>query len=245
MVAPSAFLSLLIASKTSLALAQKTWPSSLEFLAKGSDEEYKDFVTPLAQMTKCLGMRHGESWGQTAEQGLRSLQTPDDHSFRMFSCSSFFMVLVHAGLKLKQWIATMPAAPKQVASLANLSFPCPPNLLRSTHCRNKADLHSDLGFILPREGRKRDYRRLAARQAAVKPFSGDESAHLFWATQHAREFKCVNWFQSFEAITMIQTRDLTTHRLLFLDVWSLGGIRTVAWWPSVVLISTLPTQVVK
>ena len=125
MVAPSAFLSLLIASKTSLALAQKTWPSSLEFLAKGSDEEYKDFVTPLAQMTKCLGMRHGESWGQTAEQGLRSLQTPDDHSFRMFSCSSFFMVLVHAGLKLKQWIATMPAAPKQVASLANLSFPCP------------------------------------------------------------------------------------------------------------------------
>ena len=55
MVAPSSFLSLLIASETWLALAQKTWPSSLEFLAKGSDEEYKDFVTPLAQMTKYLG----------------------------------------------------------------------------------------------------------------------------------------------------------------------------------------------
>lgn len=61
MVAPSAFLSLLVASAASVALAsQKTWPSSLEFLAKGSDEDYKDFVTPLAQMTK---LTYTATWG--------------------------------------------------------------------------------------------------------------------------------------------------------------------------------------
>ena len=111
MVAPLAFLSLLIASERSPVLAQKTWPSSLEFLAKGSDEEYKDFVTPLAQMTKCLGMRHGEPQGQIAEQGRRSLQTPDDPSPKNFSSACFaswirllsWFSLVRAGVKLNQY----------------------------------------------------------------------------------------------------------------------------------------------
>ena len=31
------------------------WPSSLEFLATGSDAEFSGFVTPLAEMTKCPG----------------------------------------------------------------------------------------------------------------------------------------------------------------------------------------------